>query len=90
MTIKMLATLAAATMLAACASMPSGTETDFGKSKASLISAQTADPATLSSPSGAPVTGVEPDYATNVIEALREGVSKPADVKAPIEIKIGG
>ena len=95
MTIKLLAALAAIGALAACTSpstltAPSATEADFGNSVDSLIKAQTADPSTLSSPSTAPVTGVDPDYAGNVVKAMREGVSKPAEVKQPIEIRVGG
>ena len=36
------------------------------------------------------MTGVDPDYATKVIEAMRESVAKPAEVKEPIEIRVGG
>ena len=68
----------------------SATEEDFGNSMASLIKAQTADPSASSNPSTEPVTGVDPDYADNVIEAMRESVSKPAEVKQPIEIRVGG
>lgn len=81
--------------LAACAGSTSmnarsATEQDFGKSVASLVRAQTADPRTLSSPSSEPVTGVDPDYANSVIKAMREDVPKPAEVKQPIEIRVGG
>lgn len=68
----------------------SATEADFGNSVESLIKAQTADPATLSNPGAEPVTGVDPDYAKNVIDAMRESVAKPAEVKQPIEIRVGG
>ena len=80
----------AAMTLAACANSPTATEADFGNSVASLVKAQVADPATLSSPSTEPVTGVDPDYATKVIEAMRGSVAKPAEVKQPIEIRVGG
>ena len=71
--------------LAACTgstNAATATEADFGNSMASLIKAQTADPATAANPSTEPVTGVDPDYADNVIEAMRESVSKPAEVTA--------
>ena len=90
MNIKIVAALVALGTLAACASTPSGTEANFGSSTASLVRAQTANPETLTNPSSEPVTGVEPDYAGNVVKALREGVGEPAEVKQPIEIKIGG
>jgi type IV pilus biogenesis protein CpaD/CtpE len=95
MTIKITAALTVIIGVAACAdtstmTAPSATEADFGNSVHSLVKAQTADPATLSNPSTAPVTGVDPDYAGNVIKAMREGAAKPADVKQPIQITVGG
>lgn len=95
MTIKIITALVAIVAFAACTSTstmtaPSATEADFGNSVGSLIKAQTADPATLSSPSTAPVTGVDPDYADNVVKAMRESVAKPDEVKQPIEIRVGG
>lgn len=90
MNIKIVAALAALGALAACAGTPSATEADFGKSTASLVKAQTADPATLTNPSAEPVTGIDPDYAGNVVKAMRESVATPAEVKQPIEIRVGG
>lgn len=95
MTIKIAFPLALVIGLSACTSTTgvstvSRTEADFGNSVNSLIKAQTANPATLTNPSTEPVTGVDPDYARNVIEAMRESVAKPAEVKQPIEIRIGG
>ena len=95
MTIKIAFPLALVIGLSACTgtagmSTVSNTEADFGNSVNSLIKAQTANPATLTNPSTAPVNGVDPDYAGNVIETMRESVAKPAEVKQPIEIRIGG
>jgi type IV pilus biogenesis protein CpaD/CtpE len=93
MSTKTILAVTALVALAACSgsmTRPSGTEADFGNSVASVIKAQTADPATLSSPSAEQVSGVDPDYANKVIEAMREGVAKPAEVKQPIEIRVGG
>lgn len=93
MSMKTILAVAAITAVAGCAgswTKPSQTEADFGNSVASMVKAQTADPATVSNPSTEPVTGVDPDYAGNVIDALREGVSKPTEVKQPIEIRVGG
>jgi type IV pilus biogenesis protein CpaD/CtpE len=95
MIIRITLMLVAAAGLAACAgsnsmNAKSATEQDFGNSVASLVKAQTADPRTLSSPSTEPVTGVDGDYANNVINAMRENVSKPAEVKQPIELRVGG
>ena len=93
MTIRIIACVAAAAALAACSgswTRPTATESDFGNSKAALIKAQTANPAASANPSTEPVTGVDPDYAGNVIEAMREGVSKPEEVREPISIRVGG
>lgn len=93
MNMKISIALAAVTSLAACGdslTRPSATEADFGNSAASLIKAQTANPAASANPSTEPVTGVDPDYASNVIDAMREAVSKPAEVQQPITIKVGG
>lgn len=89
------AALASILGLAACTSSSSvtavnATEADFGNSVRALIKAQTADPATLSSPSAEAVTGVDPDYAKNVVDAMRESVAKPEEVQKPIEIRLGG
>lgn len=81
---------AALAALAACTGAKTATEADFGNSKASLMKAQAADPSKISNPSTEPVTGVDPDYAGNVIEAMRESVAKPEQVKQPIEIRVGG
>jgi hypothetical protein len=76
--------------VAACTNSKTATEADFGNSKASLIQAQTANPAVLSNPDTDPVTGTDPDYANNAIEAMRENVSKPEGVQQPISIRVGG
>lgn len=80
--------LAVAGVLAGCAT--SGTPQDFGSSVKSLVDSQTLNAATLTSPSTAPVTGVEPDYANNVLKAFRESVSKPEEVREPIEMVLMG
>jgi type IV pilus biogenesis protein CpaD/CtpE len=76
--------------VAACTSSKTATEEDFGNSKASLIKAQVANPAVLTNPATEPVTGVDPDYADNVIEAMRENVSTAEEVQQPISIRVGG
>jgi type IV pilus biogenesis protein CpaD/CtpE len=82
-------TMLAAFALSACTASETASEADFGNSAASLIKAQTANPAAAANPSPEPVTGVDPDYATNVIEAMREAVSDPAAVREDISIQIG-
>ena len=93
MSIRIIVLITASALLAACGgslARPTPTEADFGNSAASLIKAQTANPAAAANPSTEPVTGVDPDYAGNVIEAMREGVSKPAETREPIAIRVGG
>lgn len=90
---KIILAIAALAALAACGrSMmkPTATEADFGNSHASLVRAQTQNPETLTHPSTEAPTGVDPDYANNVLKTMRETVSKPGEVKKPIEIKIDG
>jgi type IV pilus biogenesis protein CpaD/CtpE len=89
---KIITALVASGTVAACTtvSAPQAVQDDFGNSARSLIQAQTANPATLANPSAAPVTGVEPEYANNIVTEFREGVSKPEDVKTPIVMRVGG
>ena len=90
MNMKPILTAIVLAVAAACTNSKTATEADFGNSKASLIQAQTANPAVLSNPASDPVTGVDPDYADNVIEAMRENVSKGEEVQRPISIRVGG
>ena len=82
--------LAVLVVTAGCSNAKSATEADFGNSKGSLVSAQTADPAANSSPSTEAVTGVDPDYANAVLKAMREDVSKPEEVQDPLAIRVIG
>jgi type IV pilus biogenesis protein CpaD/CtpE len=88
MTTKNIVAMAALGLLAGCATTT--LHEDYGKSLDSLISAQTANPATLTAPSDAMVTGVDPDYANNVVIEMRKAVAKPAEVKEPIEMVLMG
>ena len=90
MNFKLIVAVVALTGVAACSNTKTATEADFGNSKESLINAQAANPAVISSPSTEAVTGVDPDYADNVVEAMRENVSKPEAVQQPISIRVGG
>ena len=51
--------------------------------------AQTANPETISNPSTEAPTGVDPDYANEVIKVMRETVSKPEEVREPLVIQVG-
>jgi len=89
MNARIFTTLAAIAALAGCTSSESATEADFGNSAASLVKAQTANPAAAANPSPTPVTGVDPDYANAVIGILRESASQPEEVGERITIQVG-
>jgi hypothetical protein len=89
MTIRIIAALAAVGALAGCST--TALQDDFGNSLDSLVKAQTANTATLSSPSTAAITGVDPDYAGKVVDEMRKGVSKHEDFKKrPIDMTLLG
>lgn len=90
MNLKTILAVSAVIAMAACTNGKTATEADFGNSKASLVKAQASNPAVLSNPSTETVTGVDPDYANNVIKAMREDVSSAEEVKQPISIRVGG
>ena len=90
MNVKAILVVSAVVAMAACSNSKTATEADFGNSKASLVTAQTANPAVLSNPSTETVTGVDPDYANNVVKAMRENVSTAEEVQQPISIRVGG
>jgi uncharacterized lipoprotein len=85
-TIRIICAMAAIGALAACGTTP--TEADYGNSLASLVNASAYNPATLTSPSDAAVTGVDPDYANNVVVEMRKDVPKPEEVRKPISIQM--
>jgi uncharacterized lipoprotein len=85
MTTRTIVALAAVGALAGCAST---LDADYGNSVASLIKAQTANSATLTSPSTTALTGVDPDYANGVVNAMRKDVSKPEEIRKPIEMAV--
>ena len=88
MTTRIILTLAALGFLAGCAT--TAMEENWGQASASLITAQTANPETLTNPSTAIVTGVDGEYAYKVIEEMRKDVTKPEEVKQPIQMTLWG
>jgi len=88
MTTRTILALAVIGALAGCAS--TATQGDFGKSVDSLIKAQAFNPASLTTPSTAAVTGVDPDYANNVVVEMRQDVSKREEIKEPIQMLMLG
>jgi hypothetical protein len=87
---KYMLVLAVLVVSAGCSNAKSATEADFGNSRASLVDAQSANPAAHANPSSEAVTGVDPDYANAVIQAMREDVSKPEEVQDPLAIRVIG
>ena len=87
---KCMLVLAVLVVSVGCSNAKSATEADVGNSRASLVDAQSANPAAHANPSTEPVTGVDPDYANAVIQAMREDVSKPEEVQDPLAIRVIG
>lgn len=88
MTSKIILAMAAVGALAGCSS--TALRDDYGSSVDSLIKAQAANPATLTSPSAAGVTGVDGDYARKTLDEMRKSVGKPSEVKQPIQMILMG
>ena len=86
---KILLIASAAALVASC-STQTPTEANYGKAVREMISAQVANPDTLTNPSTAPVTGADPDMVNAAVNTLRGEVSKPEDVKRDIVLKLGG
>ena len=88
MTTRIILTLAVVGVLAGCTT--TALQDSWGQSTASLITAQTANPESLTNPSTAIVTGVDGEYAYKVIEQMRGDVTKPGEVKQPIQMTLWG
>ena len=85
----LLVTGALAVGFTGCASK-TRTEASYGNAVREMISAQVADPTTLTNPSTAPVNGADPDMVNLAVNTLRTEVAKPADVKRDIVVRLGG
>ena len=88
MTTRIILTLAVVGVLAGCTT--TALQDSWGQSAGSLITAQTANPESLTNPSTAIVTGVDGEYAYKVIEQMRGDVTKPEEVKQPIQMPLWG
>jgi len=88
MTNKLIVAMAAVGALAGCSS--TAVQDGYGNSLDSLIKAQTANPATLASPTDAILTGVDGEYARKALDEMRKSVAKPSEVKQPIEVVLMG
>ena len=74
--------------LGACATGETATERDFGNSVRQMTQAQTLNPLP-ESPAAAPTIDGDGERVDNVLEAYRENISKPDDVKQDIVIDLG-
>ena len=88
MTTRMILTLAVVGVLAGCTT--TALQESWGEASASLITAQTANPESLTNPSAAIVTGVDGEYAFKAIEQMRSDVTKPEEVRQPIQMPLWG
>ena len=79
--------LLSAALLDGCAS--SAVDENFGKSAAQLVRAQAYDASTLSSPSAAPVEGVDPDVAKAAIDSMRKDVPDRSVVRHSLPVSVG-
>jgi type IV pilus biogenesis protein CpaD/CtpE len=83
-TYNLLAGLAMAALVMACASKPTETERNFGASVRNMIEAQTADPSTLSAPSTETIEDSDGRRLEAVLDVYRTDVAKPAAVSPAI------
>lgn len=67
---------------------PTRVEADYGNSVRNMIEAQIYDPEAANNPPSEPPTSLDGGYAEEVLEAYRDNVSKPEDVKRSISIEI--
>lgn len=86
---KLLASLSATLLLAACASEPTMTERDFGNSVRNMIAAQTYDPSTLTNPPEGAIESTDGEMLRGALESYRTTVSDPAEVDSEITISVG-
>lgn len=82
--------IAVIVLTALCTACASQLQADYRKSVNEMIQGQTANPATLTNPSSAVVTGADPDMVNVAIETMRGHVAKPEDVQRDIVLKVGG
>jgi PBP1b-binding outer membrane lipoprotein LpoB len=85
----LLASLSATLLLGACASEPTATEREFGDSVRQMISAQTYDPATLSTPPDGAIDSTDGQLLEGALEAYRTTVSDQSNVGNEITISVG-
>jgi len=85
---QLLASLSITLLLGACASEPTKTEREFGDSVRQMISAQTYDPSTLSSPPEGAIENTDGQMLEAALEAYRTTVSDQSNVGSEITIGV--
>lgn len=86
--------LAVLWITAGCESLSSLTEPDepdvaFGDTVRGVMNAQIHDYDAAINPNPEAVEGSDPNRLNNVVEAYREHISKPEEVRQPLEISVG-
>jgi hypothetical protein len=78
----------------ACGSQPPAEPAEprvaFGDTVRNVMNSQIHDYDAAINPSPDAIEGSDPDRLNNVVEAYREHISKPEEVRQPIEISVGG
>ncbi|MEJ2114959.1 MAG: hypothetical protein P8X88_02680 [Gammaproteobacteria bacterium] len=67
---------------------PTRVEADYGNSVRNMVEAQIYDPDAANYPPSEPPTTLDGNYAVEVLEAYRDDVSRPEEVRRPIKIEI--
>ena len=83
-----IAAAVSATMLVACTTKPTLTESNYGVSVRQMIEAQTYDPSTRTNPSTETVDSSDGQRAGNVLEGYRRGVTAPEAASQGVDISI--
>ena len=88
-TYRVLASVAAAVLFAGCASEPTATERDFGNSVRQMITAQTYDKSTLSTPPEGAIENTDGQMLEGALETYRATVSDQSGLDSDIIISVG-
>jgi len=86
---QLLASLSVTLLFTACASEPTMTEQAFGDSVRQMITAQTYDPSTLTTPPEGAIESTDGQMLEGALESYRTTVSDQSDVGNEIQINLG-
>ena len=84
--------LAALLIAAGCSSQPTTTEPEvaFGDTVRGVMNSQIHDYDAAINPDPDAMEGSDPNRLNNVVEAYRDHITKPEEVRQPIQISVGG